>query len=77
MSPDEVKRLLEAEFVDSDIMVAGEGKNFDIQVISTVFEGLRTVPRQQKVYAVLQAHIAEGVIHAVKMKTLTPSELAE
>ena len=39
-----------------------------------IFEGKRTVQRQQVVYAALQEQIASGVIHAVNMKTFTNEE---
>jgi len=54
--------------------VESDGSHFNILVVGDVFEGLRPVQRQQKVYAVLQAQIAEGAIHAVNMKTFTPDE---
>jgi acid stress-induced BolA-like protein IbaG/YrbA len=56
------------------VSVGGDGRHFDITVISSLFDGLRPVQRQQKVYAVLQDQISAGTIHAVNMKTLTPDE---
>lgn len=74
MSPEEVKELLTSVFADAEITVLGEGKNFDIKVVSDAFAGLRPVQRQQKVYSALNDKIAGGEIHAVNMITLTPSE---
>jgi acid stress-induced BolA-like protein IbaG/YrbA len=39
-----------------------------------VFEGLRPVKKQQLIYAALSEHIADGSIHAVNIRTFTPSE---
>lgn len=75
MNPEDVKALLVAEFVGCDVSVSGDGRHFDIQVVGDVFEGLRPVQRQQRIYAVLQSQIAEGTIHAVNMKIFTPGEL--
>jgi acid stress-induced BolA-like protein IbaG/YrbA len=75
MNPDDVKALLVAGLADCDVTVDGDGRHFDITVVGEIFSGLRPVQRQQKVYAVLQQHIADGAIHAVNMKTLTPDEL--
>lgn len=75
MNPDDVKALLIAEFGGCDVTVNGDGRHFDITVVGEVFKGLRPVQRQQKVYAVLKDHIAEGTIHAVNMKTFAPDEL--
>lgn len=77
MNPDDVRKLLAAELVDCDVTVEGDGRHFDVLVVGNIFEGLRPVQRQQKVYAVLQAQIAEGTIHAVNMKTFTPAELQQ
>jgi len=74
MNPDEVKELLLAGLAGCDVTVESDGSHFNILVVGDVFEGLRPVQRQQKVYAVLQSQIAEGTIHAVNMKTLTPGE---
>ena len=74
MSPDEVKQYLVAALSDCEVTVNGDGRHFDIVVISDDFSGLRAVQRQQKVYAVLSEQIATGAIHAVNMKTFTPKE---
>jgi acid stress-induced BolA-like protein IbaG/YrbA len=75
MNPEDVKALLVAELVGCDVSVDGDGRHFDIQVVGDIFEGLRPVQRQQRIYAVLQSQIAEGTIHAVNMKIFTPGEL--
>ncbi|MCC7516168.1 MAG: BolA/IbaG family iron-sulfur metabolism protein [Pseudomonadales bacterium] len=58
------------------VLVGGDGRHFDITVVSQQFEGQRAVKKQQMVYAALNEKIADGTIHAVMMKTLTPSEWA-
>lgn len=77
MNPDDVKELLLAGLPDCDITVESDGSHFNILVVGDLFKGLRPVQRQQKVYAVLQAQIAEGSIHAVNMKTFTPNEFQQ
>ncbi len=77
MNPDDVKELLLAGLTGCDITVESDGSHFNILVVGDLFEGLRPVQRQQKVYAVLQAKIAEGSIHAVNMKTFTPNEFQQ
>jgi acid stress-induced BolA-like protein IbaG/YrbA len=37
---------------------------------------LRPVKKQQLVYAVLNSHIADGTIHAVNIRTYSPTEWA-
>ncbi len=65
--------LLEA-FPEAEVSVALNGGHVDIQVISSLFEGLRPVSRQQKVYAPLSGLIADGTLHAVNIKPGTPAE---
>jgi len=56
--------------------VEGDGRHFNLVIVSSQFEGLRTIKRQQMVYAALNAEIASGALHAVNMRTFTPAELA-
>jgi acid stress-induced BolA-like protein IbaG/YrbA len=51
-----------------------DGSHVNIIAVGNIFEGKRTVQRQQVVYAALQEQIASGVIHAVNMKTFTNEE---
>ncbi len=69
-----VKALLEAHLDDCQFEVMGEGDRYDILAIGQVFEGLRPVRKQQLVYAALSDQIADGSIHAVNIRTFTPSE---
>jgi acid stress-induced BolA-like protein IbaG/YrbA len=68
----EVKSLLESSIPNASVEAEGEGCNFSVTVVSSAFEGLSTVKRQQLVYSHLQEAIASGAIHAVTMKTLLP-----
>ena len=69
-----VKALVQAELPECECHVQGEGTNYDIAVIGEVFAGLRPVKKQQLVYAALNDNIADGSIHAVKIRTYTPEE---
>lgn len=76
MTADDLKVLLEAEFSDAGITVTGTGANYDIKIVSDVFESKRAVQRQQMVYAVMNDLISSGEVHAVTMNLLTRSEAA-
>ena len=54
-------------------LAGGEGK-FQVTAVGNLFEGLNAVKRQQKVYQILNEHIASGAIHAVSMRLLTTAE---
>ena len=66
----ELKEALSAE----QVLVGGDGRHYEITVVSAQFEGQRPVKKQQMVYAALNEKIADGTIHAVMMQTLTPAE---
>ncbi len=72
-----VKALLQSHLADCEFHVQGEGSNYDIIAIGSVFEGLRPVRKQQMVYAALSENIADGSIHAVNIRTFTPAEWQE
>ena len=74
MDTDTVKGLLQNHMPDCEFHVQGEGSHYDIAAIGDVFEGLRPVKKQQLVYAALSAHIADGSIHAVNIRTFTPAQ---
>jgi acid stress-induced BolA-like protein IbaG/YrbA len=69
-----IKQVLTDALAAERVLVGGDGRHFEITVVSTHFEGQRPVKKQQLVYTVLNEKIADGTIHAVMMKTLTPSE---
>ena len=74
MQENDIKKLIISAVANSAIEVRIEGSHVHLVVVSTEFEGLSAVKRQQKVYAALAATIASGAIHAVHMKTYTPAE---
>ncbi|MBT3237961.1 MAG: BolA family transcriptional regulator [Rhodospirillaceae bacterium] len=49
--------------------------HFRVEIIAPVFEGKSRVERQRLVYGVLSEEMA-GPIHALALKTLSPSEIA-
>lgn len=74
MQADEVKTLIESSLEGSVCHTSGEGCDFQVTVVGSLFEGLRPVKKQQLVYACLNKQIASGAIHALTIKTYTPAE---
>ncbi len=54
----------------------GSDTHFRVLIVSSVFEGLNRVQRQQKVYKLMESELQSGV-HALAQQTLTPSEWAK
>lgn len=75
MDIEAIKTLLTQHFPEAEHIQADfEGSHLQVLVVSTAFEGLNPIKKQQRVYAALNEKIASGEIHAVNMKTLTPSQ---
>nr|WP_211172869.1 BolA/IbaG family iron-sulfur metabolism protein [Marinomonas sp. UCMA 3892] len=68
---------MESSIRNCEVVAEGEGCNFQVVVVTSEFEGLSTVKRQQLVYSHLQEAISSGAIHAVTMKTYTPEQISK
>lgn len=74
MQPDEIKALVAETVPDSEVQVSLDGNHASLLVVSPAFAGMPTVKKQQLVYSALTEPLADGRIHAVHMKTLTPEQ---
>ena len=74
MEPSEIQELLENQMPGCRAQVELDGSHVNVMIVSTAFEGLSTLKKQQMVYGVLGDLIANGTLHAVNMKTYTPAE---
>ena len=74
-TPVEVQQYIAAGLACSELQVEGDGRHFFATIVSVEFEGLSRVRRHQRVYQALGERMREQ-IHALSMKTLTPSEWA-
>lgn len=54
---------------------AGNDTHFKLVVVSGAFDGLRSVARHQKVYALMADEMAQG-LHALALHLYTPDEWA-
>ena len=68
----EMKDQLNADQVE----LALDGNRLSVRAVASCFSDLNRVKRQQKVYAFLNAFIADGTLHAVSIKALSPEELS-
>ncbi len=74
--PETVRGYIAQGLECDHLEVSGDGQHFEAVIVSSAFEGLRSIARHQKVYAVLGDRMREE-IHALSMKTLTPAEWAQ
>ncbi len=76
MRAQDLQAHVQAAMPDCEVHVAESGGHYTITVVGAVFDGLRSVKRQQLVYASLKQLISDGSIHAVNINALTPAEQA-
>jgi acid stress-induced BolA-like protein IbaG/YrbA len=74
-TPHDVQQFIAAGLHCDHLAVDGDGRHFFATIVSGEFEGLSRVKRHQRVYAALGDRMREQ-IHALSMKTLTPTEYA-
>ncbi|MFN3630288.1 MAG: BolA family protein [Casimicrobiaceae bacterium] len=75
-TPEQIRTWIAESLDCQHLEVEGDGQHFQALIVSTGFEGLPLVRRQQQVYAALGERMRTQ-IHALSMKTLTPAEWAE
>ena len=72
-TPTEIEQFIANGLVCEHVEVAGDGRHFFATIVSAEFEGTNRIARHQRVYRALGDRMREQ-IHALSMKTLTPSE---
>ena len=76
MTSDQLEAIIASQLPCQHLSVEGDGRHWYATIVSTQFEGLRLIQRHQKVYATLGQKMQTDEVHALSMKTFTPSEWA-
>ena len=74
MTADQLKIIIESGLACEYCALEGDGRHWYATIVSSEFEGKRAVQRHQLVYATLGAKMHTDEVHALSMKTFTPSE---
>ncbi len=74
MNADEIKTIIEAGLACQHCALEGDGRHWYATIVSSAFEGKRPIQRHQLVYATLGTRMLTDEVHALSMKTFTPSE---
>jgi stress-induced morphogen len=73
VSVDRLRGLLEQSFPDAEevdvVDRTGGGDHFQVTVASAAFDGLSLVAQHKLVYDALEAPLADGTIHELRIKT--------
>ncbi len=73
VTPEQLQGWIETGFEGANITVEGDGHHFEAVIVAQEFEGKSRIQRHQLVYAALGDKM-KAEVHALSMKTLTPSE---
>ena len=77
MTADQLETIIAQQLPCQHLSVEGDGRHWYATIVSDQFEGLRLIHRHQKVYATLGQKMQTDEVHALSMKTYTPSEWAQ
>lgn len=74
---DDIKSWIVAGMPEADVVILGDdGAHFEARIVAAAFEGQSTVARHRMVYAALGPRMGRE-IHALALKTLSPSEAGQ
>jgi acid stress-induced BolA-like protein IbaG/YrbA len=76
MNSEELKTIIAAGLPCEHLELTGDGRHWYATVVSSAFDGLRSIQRHQRVYATLGGRMQTDEVHALSMKTYTPAEWA-
>ena len=75
MAVDRLETLLRGAFPDADELRVedrtGTGDHFQVTVVSSEFDGLPLLDQHRRVNEALAAHLADGSIHELRIRTRT------
>jgi acid stress-induced BolA-like protein IbaG/YrbA len=74
-TPADIERFIAEGLSCEHLQVEGDGRHFFATIVSSEFEGANRITRHQLVYKALGDRMREQ-IHALSMKTLSPTEWA-
>ena len=74
MQAEEVRERLASALPDCEFEVQNDGNRFLVVAVGERFSELSRVRRQQLIYSELNDLLAEGTIHALTIRAMTPGE---
>jgi acid stress-induced BolA-like protein IbaG/YrbA len=74
MTAEELQSIIEAALPCEHCTLEGDGRHWFATLVSSAFEGKRSIQRHQMVYATLGTRLHTDEVHALSMKTFTPAE---
>ena len=72
----DITQFLESQFPEADISFDGQDCNSKVLIVSEQFEGLNSLQRHKLVLGALKDHFQSGELHALSLRTKSPSEMS-
>ena len=72
----DITQFLKSQFPEADISFDGEDCDSTVVIVSEQFEGLNTLQRHKLVLGSLKDHFQSGELHALSLRTKSPSEMS-
>jgi acid stress-induced BolA-like protein IbaG/YrbA len=77
MTAEQLQHIIVTGLQCQHIEVDGDGRHWSAVIVSNAFDGKRLIQRHQAVYATLGEKIRTDEVHALSMKTYSPTEWAQ
>lgn len=74
MTPETIRKMIQEKIADSQVETSGADCSFTVTVTSPEFIGKSPIQRHRMVNEVFKAHIENGQLHALSIKTKVPTE---
>lgn len=74
MEIQQIKSILEKKLELNHISINGDGKHFNITVVSKLFENMNKIKRHQFIYKILFKYITNNIIHSISINAFSSSE---
>ena len=72
----DITSFLKSKLPEAEISFDGEDCNSKVLIVSKQFEGLSSLQRHKLVLSLLKDHFQTGELHALSLRTKSPSEIA-
>ena len=77
MDSDELKNVIQKSLPNAEVSVQGDGRHFEVVVISDEFQNLSLIQRQRMINQAVQKHLLDGSLHAIQIRAFTKAEVEE
>ena len=72
----DITEFLKSQFPEADVSFDGKDCNSKVLIVSEKFEGLNSLQRHKLVLGALKDHFKSGELHALSLRTKSPSEMS-